>query len=405
MTRKPKASKHSVRHSDSAAKITGYGELLEELKSRIREAQIRAALAVNREMLGLYWQIGRAIHQRQEREGWGAAVIERLARDLRAAFPDVQGFSPRNLWRMRALYRAYTRQENVILPPPVAEIRELTAPGASTEREPQILPPVVAEFEVENLPPPLAEITWSHNLVLIEKLDDRAERLWYARKTVEYGWSRNVLAHQIEGGLIHRQGKALTNFGRTLPAPQSDLAAELLKDRYNFDFLQLGPAVAERDVERGLLAHIRDFLLELGVGFALVGSQYPLEVGGQEYRLDLLFFHIRLRCYVVVELKVGAFQPEYAGKMNFYLSAVDDLVREPEHQPTIGLILCKERNRVVAEYSLRGINKPMGVAEYCGAEDLPRSLRGILPTPEELEKELNAVPMAPAPVARDGDPG
>lgn len=366
MTGKPKASKPAVLQRENAGEVAGYVELLEDLKSRIRESQVRAVLAVNRELVRLYWQIGREIRVRQEGGGWGAKVVERLAADLRREFPDIRGLSRTNLTYMRAFAEAFPDEE------------------------------IVQQL--------VGQIPWGHNIILLDKLREREDRLWYARKTVEYGWSRNVLAHQIEGGLIHRQGKALTNFGRTLPAPQSDLAAELLKDRYNFDFLRLGPAVAERDVERGLLAHIRDFLLELGVGFALVGSQYPLEVGGQEYRLDLLFFHIRLRCYVVVELKVGAFQPEYAGKMNFYLSAVDDLVREPEHQPTIGLILCKERNRVVAEYSLRGINKPMGVAEYRGAEDLPRSLRGILPTPEELEKELSGV-AAPAPVARDGDSG
>lgn len=367
MTRKPKASSNSVRLRDDAAEVAGYGELLENLKARIRESQLRAAMEVNRELVLLYWQIGREIRERQEGGGWGAKVVERLAADLRREFPDIRGFSRTNLTYMRAFAEAFPDEE------------------------------IVQQL--------VGRIPWGHNIVLLDKLRERDERLWYARKTVEHGWSRNVLVHQIEGGLIHRQGKALTNFGRTLPAPQSDLAAELLKDRYNFDFLRLGAAVAERDLEKGLLAHIRDFLLELGVGFALVGSQYPLEVGGQEFRLDLLFFHIRLRCYVAVELKVGAFQPEYAGKMNFYLSAVDDLLREPDHQPTIGLILCKERNRVVAEYALRGISKPMGVAEYRAADDLPKRLRGILPTPEELEKELSAVAIAPPPVAEDEESG
>jgi predicted nuclease of restriction endonuclease-like (RecB) superfamily len=281
---------------------------------------------------------------------------------------------------MRALYRAYAH-EVANLPQPVAET------------DGQDLPQAVAETDAgtprANLPRPVAEIPWSHNIVLLEKLESPAERLWYAHKVVEHGWSRNVLVHQIESGLYRRQGRAVTNFERTLPAPQSDLAAQLLKDPYHFDFLQIAAAARERGIERALLAHVRDFLLELGVGFALVGSQYRLEVGGQEYFVDLLFYHIRLRCYVVVELKVGAFLPEYAGKMNFYLTAVDEQLRGGHDQPSIGLILCKERNKVVAEYALRGSTRPIGVAQYRVTEDLPARLLGSLPTPEELEKELS----------------
>jgi predicted nuclease of restriction endonuclease-like (RecB) superfamily len=397
-----------------AAELAGYGELLEELKSRIRAAQVRAALAVNREMITLYWDIGRAITQRQDREGWGTSVIDQLATDLQAAFPGVQGFSTRNLWRMRAFYRAHS-QEVVNLPQAVAEIRGAILPQAVAELPGTNLPQVVAEFSepasspavaeqpgsnlpqaVAEIPEPIlpqavAEIPWGHNIVLVEKIKDPAERLWYARRTVEHGWSRNTLVHQIEGGLYRRQGQATTNFDRTLPAAQSDLASELLKDPYHFDFLTLGLAVQERDLERALLAHVRDFLLELGVGFALVGSQYPLQVAGQDYHVDLLFYHIRLRCYVAVELKVGAFQPEYAGKMNFYLAVIDERLRDEGQQPSIGLILCKERNRVVAEYALRGTSQPIGVAEYRLTEELPQRLRGSLPTAETLEKELAQV--------------
>lgn len=329
---------------------TGYGELLEELKARISAAQARAALAVNRELVLLYWQIGRRILERQAEEGWGAKVIDRLAVDLRRAFPDVSGFSARNLKYMRAFAEAYPQE------------------------------PFVQQ--------PVAQIPWGHNTTLLDRVKDPEERDWYVRKTIEHGWSRNVLVHQIESGLYDRQGQAVTNFGRTLPAPQSDLARELLRDPYHFDFLQLGPEARERDLERALLAHVRDFLLELGVGFALVGSQYRLEVGGQDYVLDLLFYHLRLRCFVVVELKVGGFKPEYAGKMNFYLSAMDDQLRHPDDQPSIGLILCKERNRVVVEYALRDVGRPIGVAEYRLTERLPGRLRGSLPTAEELEKEL-----------------
>ncbi|HEX9939044.1 MAG TPA: PDDEXK nuclease domain-containing protein, partial [Longimicrobium sp.] len=239
------------------------------------------------------------------------------------------------------------------------------------------------------LPPLVAELPWGHNVVLLEKVSTTAERLWYAEMAARHGWSRNVLLHQIETGLQTRSGTAVTNFDRTLPAPHSDLARELLKDPYHFEFLQLGAEVLERDVERALLANVRDFLMELGVGFALVGSQYHLEVGGQDYYLDLLFFHVRLRRYVVVELKVGAFQPEDAGKMNFYLAAVDDLVREEGHEPSIGLILCKEHNRVVAEYALRFAGKPIGIAEFRLLGELPATLRGNLPSVEELEKRLD----------------
>ena len=224
--------------------------------------------------------------------------------------------------------------------------------------------------------------------MLLTQLDDPAERLWYAARTVEHGWSRAVLVHQIESGLYTRQGQAVTNFERTLPQPQSDLARDLLKDPYHFGFLGFGPDVRERELERALVAHVRDFLLELGVGFAFVNSQYRLEVEGREYRLDLLFYHLRLRCFVVVELKVGPFEPEYAGKMNFYLAAVDDQLRREGDQPSIGLILCKERNRVVVEYALRGTNQPIGVAAYRLTETLPQTLRGALPSAAELEREL-----------------
>lgn len=330
----------------------GYGVLLDELKARIRSAQVRAALAVNRELVLLYWQIGRDILARQQEAGWGAKVVETLAADLRREFPEMTGFSARNLKYMRAFAEAYPDE------------------------------PFVQQA--------VARIPWGHNTVLLDKLKDPTERGWYVRQTIERGWSRNVLVHQIESGLYGRQGQAVTNFERALPAPQSDLARELIKDPYHFDFLQLGDEARERDLERALLARLRDFLLELGAGFAFVGSQYHLEVGGQDYYLDLLFYHLRLRCHVVIELKVGAFQPEFAGKMNFYLAAVDDLLRHPDDKPSIGLILCKERNRVVVEYALRGVEKPIGVSEYRLTERLPEQLRGSLPSVEELERELGS---------------
>ena len=236
----------------------------------------------------------------------------------------------------------------------------------------------------------VAHIPWGHNVRILDALDEPAERKWYIRRTIAYGWSRSVLLYQIESKLYHRQGKALTNFERTLPAPQSELAHELLKDPYNFDFLSLGAEAQERELHRGLVQHLRDFLLELGIGFAFVGSEYRLTVGGQEYRLDLLFYHLRLHCYVVIELKAIEFQPEFAGKMNFYLAAVDDLVRQPADNPSIGLILCKSKNQVVAEYALRDMGKPIGVAEHRLTTALPEQLKDQLPTVEELEAELRA---------------
>lgn len=223
---------------------------------------------------------------------------------------------------------------------------------------------------------------------LLEAVQDPAERAWYAQQTLEQGWSRNALGVQVASGLYHRQGRAVSNFARTLPAPQSDLAQQLLKDPYTFDFLSLGAAAQERELERGLLAHVRAFLLELGKGFALVGSQYHLVVGGQDYYLDLLFYHLTLRCFVVIDLKMGEFKPEDSGKMNFYLAAADELLRHPSDQPTIGLILCKTHNRVVSEYALRGLSQPIGVAEWRLTRALPPELQRSLPSSEELEAAL-----------------
>lgn len=344
-TRQPEPSGH---------RPAGYDDFLRGLTERIRGAQIRAVVAVNRELVLLYWQIGRDILSRQHQRGWGAKVIDRLAADLRRAFPEMQGFSPRNLKYMRAFAQAWP-DESIV-----------------QER--------------------LAQIPWYHNITLLEKIKDPEQRLWYARSAVEHGWTRDVLVHQIESGLFRRQGKALTNFERTLAAPQSELARQLLKDPYNFDFLTLGEAARERDLERGLLEHLRDFLLELGVGFAFVGSQYPLTVAGEEFALDLLFYHLRLRCFVVLELKIGRFEPEYVGKMNFYLSAVDDLLRHPADGPTIGLILCKSRNEVIAEYALRDTSKPIGVSAYQLTAALPEALRASLPTIKDLEAELRKTP-------------
>lgn len=327
-----------------------YAALLATLKERIRSARLRATLAVNQELILLYWSIGRDILGRMSSEGWGAKVVQRLARDLRRDFPEMTGLSPRNLTYMRAFAAAYPDQ--------------------------QIVQQVVAQ------------LPWGHNLRLLDSLKDRDHRLWYARQATEHGWSRAILVHQIDSGLINRQGKAITNFSQTLPKPQSDLARELMKDPYNFGFLALADDLSERELERSLLEHLRSLILELGKGFAFVGSQYHIEVGGQDFYLDLLFYHLRLRCFVVIDLKVEDFKPEYAGKMNFYLSAVDDTLRHPADAPTIGMILCKGKNAVIVEYALRDAAKPMGVADYRISSSLPARLEGDLPTLAELAGEF-----------------
>lgn len=322
----------------------------------------RAALAVSKELLHLYWLTGRDIAIKQKQEGWGNTVIEQIAKDLSQEFPGVQGFSARNLWRMRAFY--------------------LTYPDTG-----EFLPQAVAEIKEPRLPDTIVPLPWGHHIVLMEKVKDEPTRLWYAQSSVSYGWSRAVLIHQVESGLYERQGSAVSNFHQTLPPPQSDLAQQALKDPYNFDFLTLRQDAHEREVETALLDNIRKFLLELGVGFAFVGNQYHLSVGGDDFYIDLLFYHLKLRCYVVIDLKVKEFKPEYAGKMNFYLSAVDDLLRHASDEPTIGLILCKSNNRIVAEYALRDMSKPMGIATYL-TEALPDSLRTSLPDVESLEATL-----------------
>lgn len=291
--------------------LKSYDDFLRDLKSRIRTAQTRAALAVNRELVLLYWQIGRDILTRQKEEGWGAKVIERLANDLRKEFPDMKGFSRANLMYMRSFAEAWDD-----------------------------------ELFVQQL---VGQIPWGHNIALIAKLKNRTEREWYIHKTLEHGWSRDILVMQIETRLFHRQGKVITNFAATLPPPQSDLAQQTLKDPYIFDFLGLGDEAQEREVEHELVKHITSFLLELGAGFSYIGRQVPLEVEGDDFFLDLLFYHLKLRCYVVIELKAGAFKPEYAGKLNFYLSAVDATMRHESDNPSIGLILCKDKKGLIAE--------------------------------------------------------
>lgn len=327
-----------------------YAAWLTELKGRIHAAQQRATLAVNRELVLLYWQIGRDILARQGREGWGAKVIDRLAHDLRSAFPEMKGFSPRNLKYMRAFAEAW----------PEAEFVQQAA----------------------------AQLPWFHLCTLIDKLKTRQERDWYLAKAAEHNWSRNVLVMQIETRLLARSGSAVTNFAATLPKPQSDLARESLKDPYRLDFLGLGEEAQERAIETALVEHITGFLLELGTGFAYVGRQVLLEVGGEDFFIDLLFYHLKLRCYVVIELKAGAFKPEHLGQLGFYLTAVDREVKHEQDNATIGLLLCKTKNKVVAEYALGTNTQPMGIAEYKLVESLPADLQTSLPSIESIEQAL-----------------
>lgn len=327
-----------------------YGEFLESLKQRVRSSQVRAALAVNQEMILLYWQIGQEIVSNTNKKKWGSKVIDRLSKDLKQEFPEMSGFSPRNLQYMRSFAVAYPEES-------------------------------IVQQVVARLP-------WGHNVCLLDKLEIQEERLWYAQKTLENGWSRDVLVLQITTGLYNRIGGAMTNFQQSLPPAQSDLVQQILKSPYNFEFLSLSSNLQEKDLERGLITHIKDFLMELGVGFAFLGSQYPIVVDDKEYKLDLLFYHVRLHCYIVIDLKIGDFEPEFSGKMNFYVSAVDHLLKTDEDKPTIGIILCRSKTKTTVEYALQDLQKPIGVATYQLKTHLPKSLENSLPTAEQLEIQV-----------------
>ncbi|ABW31806.1 conserved hypothetical protein (plasmid) [Acaryochloris marina MBIC11017] len=330
---------------------SNYADFLDGLKQRIRTAQVQAHLAVNQELVLLYWQIGREILQRQKLEGWGSKVVERLAKDLKREFPDMRGFSRSNLMYMRA----------------------------EAWPEEQIVQEVLGQFP------------WYHNIALLEKLKSREQRLWYTHEIVNNGWSRNVLVHQIESNLYERKGSAISNFERTLPHPQSDLAQQIIKSPYNFDFLTISNDAHERELERSLIVHIRDFHMELGLGFSFMGSQYPLVVSNKEYRLDLLFYHVHLHCYVIIDLKMGEFIPEYPGKMGFYIAAVDNMLRSDRDDPTIGIILCKSKEKTIVEFALQGNQQPIGVSTYQIQSQLPENFQDKLPTIEQLEMEISSV--------------
>lgn len=325
-----------------------YGELLQNLKQEIQQSRIRAHLAVNKEMIMLYWNIGRQILERQELQGWGSKVIENISKDLRKEFPEMKGLSPQNLKYMRKFAGSYSLLE-------------------------------IGQQLVDQIP-------WGHNIKILYDIEDQEARFWYIQKTIENGWSRNVLSLQISSNLYARQGSSINNFHNTLPSPQSDLVNSIIKDPYNLEFLDIKDKFSERELEGKLVDHIRKFLLELGQGFAFIGNQYHIELEGEDYFLDMLFYHVKLKCYVVIELKTGKFKPEYAGKLNFYLNLMDRRVKDESDNPTIGIILCEDKKGITVEYAIDGINKPMGVSQFKLTETLPDKLKKYLPTPEELTK-------------------
>jgi predicted nuclease of restriction endonuclease-like (RecB) superfamily len=362
-----------------------FAELLADVKGRIQAAQTRAVLSVNAELVRLYWDIGGIIDSRQQREGWGAAVIPRLAVALKNELPELKGFSERNIKRMLAFYREY-RAPDAIVPRATAQIRspsKVPQPVAQFRSAPKV-PPAVALLH-EGL---FWAVPWAHHVILMEKVKDLPTRRWYMEQALANGWSRNILTLQIDAQAHARHGKAVSNFAALLPAPQSDLVQQTLKDPYIFDFLTLTEPFQERELETELVRHLEKFLLELGQGFAFVGRQYRLDVSDEDFYIDLLFYHLRLRAFVVIELKKGKFKPEYAGKLNFYCNVVNDRLKRPDDQPTIGLILCQEHGRLLAEYSFAGIDKPIGISTYQLTRALPRDIQSVLPTVEEIEAEL-----------------
>lgn len=333
--------------------LEAYGVLLGEIKQRIQSAQYEALRAVNRELIALYWDIGHLIVTRQEGETWGKSVVSTLAKDLSTAFPGISGFSASNLWRMKLFYETYR--------------------------------------DSEKLAPLVREVSWSHNLRIMEMCKDDLEREFYLRMTRKYGWTKNVLIHQIENQTYQKTLLNQTNFSETLPEPLQAQAKLAVRDEYVFDFLELGDKHSERELEQALLGRIDTFLRQMGGMFAFLGSQYRLEVGSQEYFIDLLLYHRRLRCLVAVELKVGSFQPEHIGKMQFYLAVLNDQVRLEDENPSIGIVLCKSKDKIIVEYALKDSDKPIGVATYRMASTLPQELKGQLPGPEEIAQLLDGV--------------
>ncbi|MCX6327725.1 MAG: PDDEXK nuclease domain-containing protein [Bacteroidia bacterium] len=359
-----------------------YKDWLVELKGKIRSAQIKAAMAVNGELISLYWDLGKMIVEKQENSQWGAKLIDQIAKDLKSEFPDMAGFSRTNLFSMRQFFVFYLNALTQNLSMPFVHL-----PGVQITNT-QTIHQAGGQLQTDSI---LLQIPWRHHVLIINKTTGFEEAIFYVKKTIENSWSRNVLQHQIESKLFERQGKAITNFKITLPEASSDLANQLLKDPYKFDFLTLTENYKERELENALVENITKFLLELGSGFAYVGKQVPMQVGDKEYYIDLLFYHLKLRAFVVIELKATDFIPEYAGKLSFYLSAANDILSYPGDNPTIGLLICKNKNNIIAEYSLKDINQPIGVTEYQLTKLFPEEFKSSLPTIEEIENELKDV--------------
>lgn len=355
----------------------GYTQWRKDIEQLIDTAKLHTALNVNVGTLTLYWNIGKSILQKQEQEGWGKQVIEQLSKDLISRYPDDRGYSKRNLGYMKSFAMQYP--DFPFLQVPLAKLRELP-----------ILQATLAKLESEGkdfVQVPLAQISWYHHISLLPKVKDEAERAYYITETAQNGWSRDVMLLQIDNGYIHAKGHAINNFEQTLPPPQSDLARYIFKDPYNFSFIGTVALQNELDIEKSLTSKITDFLLEMGRGFAYIGRQYHISVDGDDYYIDLLMYHLKLHCYVVVELKAVEFKPEFVSKLNFYISAVDDLVKSPEDKPTIGLLLCRTKSNKKAEFSLRGITQPMGIAQY-ETEKLFADVASALPQIEEIEKSV-----------------
>lgn len=368
----------------SSKTLKGYNRLLDRLKKEIQAARIKASLTINVQLLIIYWKLGKAILDQQKQEGWGTKVINRLSEDLRVAFPDMKGISLRNFKYMKMFAEAYPQ----FVQEPLAQLQENEKQSLRPDYSSIEKPLSSASVKAPIVQAPLAQLTWYHHITLLTKVKDPSERLFYIQKTIENNWSRNVLVHQIESKLFERQGKAVTNFDQTLSAPQNDLAKELIKDPYKFDFLNLYEEYKEKDLENALTDNLTRFLLELGAGFSFVSRQYSITAGNKDYSIDLLFYHFKLHCFVAVELKTGEFLPEYVGKLNFYLNLLDDKLKRQEDNPSIGILICKQHDKIIAEYALRGINTPIGISEYKLPEALPDNLKDVLPTIEQIEAEL-----------------
>jgi predicted nuclease of restriction endonuclease-like (RecB) superfamily len=368
-----------------------YKDWLREIKANIKSTQIKASLAVNTHVIDFYWYLGSQIVEKQDNAKWGSGFLDQLSKDLKAEFPNIQGFSKRNLEQIRQWFLFY-RDEFPIAKQPVSQlensenqhiIKSQQLVGELRDTSNLIWQQPVAKLETT-----LLMIPWGHHVAIIQKIKNIPEAIFYLQQTIENNWSRTVLRYQIETNLYQRQGKAITNFKNTLPEPESDLANALLKDSYNFEFLTLSSKVKELELEQKLIDNIANFLLELGKGFAYLGRQFEINVGGELFKTDLLFYHTKLKCYVVIELKVTKFKPEYVGKLNFYITAIDRLVKDSSDKPTIGILLCRSKNDVVVDFALHDVNKPMGVSEYTYTQ-LPAQIQNALPTIQQFTERLN----------------